>query len=390
MPSTSFHARLTLTVVARMQPGDVVWDTELPGFGARRQRHRISYHLKTRIGGKQKWFTIGKHGEPWNPKTARKQALTLKANPGVAATAQQSVVRVSEVVEAFKADHLAKLKASTERDYRYVLDKRVMPEFGDTPICDVTRVDISAFHNDLKAKPRAANLTLAVVSKLMSWAEENGYRPLKSNPCVGIKKFPEKKRERYLTTDELGNFGRALTNAEQKGDISIYAAAALRLLILTGARLGEVLSLRWDFVDLSRKQCRLPDSKTGQKTIQLSKAAIDVLKTLPRLKGNPYVIVGRRDGQPIVNLQKPWRLVRDAAKLTDVRLHDLRHSYASVAAASGGSLPMIGKLLGHTQAQTTARYAHLADAPTQKLNESVGRSIGQALKSTDRKRGKRL
>ena len=155
--------------------------------------------------------------------------------------------------------------------------------------------------------------------------------------------------------------------------------AAIRLLVLTGARLSEILKLEWKSVDLERGLLLLPDSKTGTKAVHLNAPAVAVLASLPRVGGNPYVIVGERDDRHFVNLGKVWRRIRKSAGLTDMRLHDLRHSYASVAAARGGSLPMIGKLLGHTQWQTTARYAHLAADPIRELNEKVGDALAEGL-----------
>ena len=213
----------------------------------------------------------------------------------------------------------------------------------------------------------------------MSWAEAQGYRPQNSNPCKNIKKYRETKRERYLSEEEFGRLGEVLNRAEACGSQNLYVIAAIRLLIYTGARLNEILTLKWEYVDWERNMLRLPDSKTGQKVIVLNGAALGILKNLPKVKGNPFIIVGHKSGACLVNIQKPWQESRALADLNDVRLHDLRHSYASVAASSGASLPLIGKLLGHTQTQTTARYAHLADNPIVELNEDVGNRISKAM-----------
>lgn len=165
---------------------------------------------------------------------------------------------------------------------------------------------------------------------------------------------------------------------ETQGSEDIYVAAAIRLLIFTGARLGEILSLRWDYVDLEGGRLLLPDSKTGGKTVYLNSLSLDVLKLLPRADGNPHVIVGKKPGEHLVNLRKPWYRIREHAGLDDVRIHDLRHSFASFAVAEGLSLPVIGKLLGHRNASTTERYAHLADDPIRSANELVARRLGGA------------
>ena len=174
--------------------------------------------------------------------------------------------------------------------------------------------------------------------------------------------------------------GKALSDAEQEGE-NIYAIAAIRLLILTGARVGEILTSKWDFVDTERGLIFLPKSKTGAKPIFLSECAIEVLNAIPRLEKNPYVIVGASSGSHLVNLQKPWRRLRTRAGLGAVRLHDLRHSFASFAAAQGASLLMIGKLLGHTQMRTTQRYAHLVADPLRAVAETVGVHLAPSLAS---------
>ena len=168
--------------------------------------------------------------------------------------------------------------------------------------------------------------------------------------------------------------------AERDGGETAFVIAAIRLLLFTGARLGEILGLRWNHVDFERACLRLPDSKTGQKVLYLSAPALEVLAGLPRLDGNPHVICGEREGAHLVNLEKPWRRLRARSGLDDVRLHDLRHSFASFGAAGGLSLPMIGKLLGHTQAATTERYAHLAADPIRAANEAIGERIAAVMK----------
>jgi integrase len=209
-------------------------------------------------------------------------------------------------------------------------------------------------------------------------AEDWGLRPENSNPCRRIKKFKETPRERFLSPDELKRLGEALADADAKGE-SPYVTAAIRLLLFTGARLNEILSLEWSHVDLKANLLRLPDSKTGAKTIALPAPAVEILSALPKQEGNPHVICGARDGAHLINLQKPWRRIRKAAGLEDVRLHDLRHSFASVAVAGGMSLPLIGSLLGHSQPATTQRYAHLADDPRRAAADAVASTIAASM-----------
>jgi integrase len=211
-------------------------------------------------------------------------------------------------------------------------------------------------------------------------------RPDGSNPCRHVEKFGERKRERMLSPAELARLGDALSTHNG----SPYAVAAVKLLMFTGARLGEVLGLRWDWIDFDRGEARLPDSKSGAKTLHLPPPALAVLAELPRQDGNLHVIVGHKTGAAMVNLEKPWRAMRASAALDDVRLHDLRHAFASVAASSGMGLPIIGKMLGHTQAATTHRYAHLASDPVKAAAAAVAGKIAAAMGSGSGASGKRV
>jgi integrase len=210
---------------------------------------------------------------------------------------------------------------------------------------------------------------------MFALAEKWGERPDGSNPCRHVEKYAEHKRERMLSAEEFSRLADALSASTR----SPYALAAIKLLVFTGGRLSEILGLKWEWIDLERGEVRLPDSKTGAKTLHLPPPALTVLADLPRVQGNPHVIVGHIRGARLVNLEKPWRSIRNAAQLPNVRLHDLRHSFASVAASSGMGLPIIGKMLGHTQAATTHRYAHLASDPVKAAAATVAGKIADAM-----------
>ncbi|KUO56865.1 MAG: hypothetical protein APF80_13435 [Alphaproteobacteria bacterium BRH_c36] len=372
-------------MVQNLAPNSIVWDADLKGFCARRQSGTtVSYLVKTRVAGRIRWIAIGRHGQPWTPETARKRALKILADPLAAETAAPSplpaVMTVADAAQQFFATHGRKLKPRTIEGYQRHHRIYIMPALGREPITALTRAQISKHHAAWSAHPRAANHALAYLSKLLNWAEAQGYRPEGSNPVPRIERYHENRRERFLTSEELGRLGTALVQADTECLVSPSALAAIRLLIFTGARLNEILTLKWSYVDLERRMIFLPDSKTGQKPIILNDAALEVLAARPRLVGNPYVITGHRDGASLVNLQKPWRAIRAKAGLDDVRLHDLRHTFASIAVASGGSLPILGRQLGHSQPQTTQRYAHLADDPVRQLTETTGQTLAQALK----------
>lgn len=211
--------------------------------------------------------------------------------------------------------------------------------------------------------PYDANRALEIVSKMFNLAEMWGLRPDGTNPRKHIKKYPEEKRERFLSAAELRHVGEVQREMEQEGVELASAIAAVRLLMLTGCRLGEIMRLKWEYVDLASRALRLPDSKTGAKVVHLGQPVIDVLKGIEHIEENPWVIAGTLEGAPLYDLQLFWQRVRARAGLKDVRIHDLRHTFASTAVAGGQGLPIIGKLLGHTQVQTTARYAHLVADP---------------------------
>jgi integrase len=366
-----------------------LWDTELKGFGLKvTPAGRKVYIVQYRVGGRRgrtRRLTLGAHGvlTPEKARAKAKQVLGEVAagrDPAEARDKARAAQALGAVLEQFLTEHVdAKLKASTAREYRRLARLYIVPRLGPRPLTEVKRGDVARLHHDMAGEPYQANRVLALLSKFFNWAERHGLRPDGSNPCRHIEKYREQRRERFLSQAELARLGDALREAEQSKSCSPWVVAAVRLLTLTGARLNEILTLRWDYVDEEHRCLTLPDSKTGRKVIHLNAPALAILKTTPRLEGNPYVICGEKPGRHLVNLEKPWRRIRRAAKLDDVRLHDLRHSFASVAASGGQSLVIIGKMLGHSQPGTTARYAHLADDPVKAAADAVGQQIAAAM-----------
>jgi len=374
---------ITLGVIKAIQPSSRVWDQgtgAVPGFHARRQKgDAITYLLKYHVGGRARWHTIGRHGAPWTPETARKEARRLLGlvatggDPAGAKAAAKMAPTVEELATRFLVEHAeTKRKPATAKEYRRLLDSIILPALGRKRGVEVTRADVVRLHHARRATPIQANRVLALLSTIFTFAERVGERPDGSNPCRHVERFPERRRERFLSADELARLGEALAAWEG----SPFAVAAIKLLVFTGARLGEILGLEWDWVNMERGEARLPDSKTGAKTLHLPAPALEVLVGLPRIEGVPYVL-GAKRGTTFV--EEPWRRIRGAARLDDVRLHDLRHSFASVAVAGGMGLPIIGKMLGHTQAQTTQRYAHLASDPVKAAAATVAGKIAKAM-----------
>ena len=224
-------------------------------------------------------------------------------------------------------------------------------------------------------------------SKMMNLAEEWGLRPDGSNPCRHLRKYREEKRRRYLTKDELLRLGVALGEAKRNRTENPFAIGAVILLILTGARLSEILTLRWEWVDLTNGVLRLPELEDRRKR-DLSQSSCNRAPRRHASHGwQPARDRGTKGRRHLIDLQKPWRRLRASANVHDVRIHDLRHSFASIAAGIGTSLPMIGRLLGHTQPATTARYAHLAADPIRAASNLIGSAITAAMNSTKRPLG---
>lgn len=360
-----------------------VWCSELKGFGVRvNPTGVISFIAKYRVNGRQQMTTIGR-ADTLKAEAARRRARELMGSAaiGINETALEKENRrtttVSQLSERFLETYVPfHLKPSTQADYRRSIKKFIEPKLGRKKVKELDRATIAEFHQSFSDTPYQANRILGTLSIMLTQAEVWGMRPEGVNPCLRVKRFREKKRERFLSSEEMGRLAESL---DIEAEEAPSAAAAFRLLILTGCRLGEIQKLKWLDVDFEREEIRLSDSKTGQRTVYLSPQGIELLKKIPRVSDNPHVIVGREPGGYLTDLQKPWRRVRSRAGLEDVRIHDLRHTFAANAAASGLSLPMIGKLLGHTQAQTTARYAHLAADPVRKANADVAKLLVQSM-----------
>ena len=345
----------------------VFWDRELSGFGVRVYPSGAKVYLvQTRSGGKSRRVTIGRHGVLSAEQARRKAAqviASIKAGkePTLSVLSSAAGPTIAEVAERYMKEHVAvRCKPSTARGCRYTLDKYLLPVFGARPLDTIGREEVAALQYRLHKTPTMANRVIDMLSRLYNMAEAWGFAPEGGNPCRFVQKYKERSCERFLSEEEFRRLGRVLDEVEAEGKVSASATAAIRLLMLTGCRRGEILTLRWNDVDLEAGELWLRDAKTGARQVSLSPAAGRVLSTIPRDSDNSWVIAGRKPGTRVGNLNASWLVVRSRAGLEDVRLHDLRHSFASRALALGESLTMIGKLLGHQKVQTTARYAHLA------------------------------
>lgn len=405
MPKRS-AIKITKTRVDELAPGQTIWDSEIAGFGITANAHSKSYKLKYYFQGRQHMLTIGTHGT-LTVDQARKKAIGFKAeiNAGVNPAVKKAAVgmTVKALCDEYMEKHARVMKkaGSAAMDLANIRN-HIIPLLGSLSVEDVNSTHIEQFKlavrsgktapTDPKAVQKAqrggspvtggegvANRCLALLSKMFNLAETWGLREKRTNPVTGVTKFKERPKERFLNEEELNRLWTYLDQLEADGASGMqFPVAMIRLLILTGARCGEIQTLKWSMVDLAGRRLNLPDSKTGSKVIHLSDRAVNELRRLERVKGNPYVIVGARDGKPLQNIRKPWSKIRKATGLEDVRIHDLRHSFASLAAAHGMDLLTIGKLLGHKNATTTHRYAHLTDDFLSKANDAIGDAFGRA------------
>ena len=380
--------KITKRTVDALRPTErerVVWDDDMTGFGVRvHPTGRKVYIVKYRHEGRAIKATIGTHG-PITPAAARARAaeiVTLARTgrdlEGKTPRTRSGGFTMAELARRFLDEYApGHLKQRSAKLYRQIIGKRILPRLGKRRVADIGRADAVALHSDMRSVPGHANRTLGVLSRMLTMAEVWEMRPEGVNPCRFVKKYPERRRERFLSDDEYRRLGAALRDAEREGFASPAAIVAIRLLMLTGCRSGEILSLRWEDVDLERGELRLPDSKTGAKIVHLGDPAIAVLRGIQRREDSPWVIPGLKRGAHLAFLHRPWGLILKRAGIENLRIHDLRHSFASGGLLVGEGLPMIGKLLGHNRVQTTARYAHLANDPVKSAANRISSRIAE-------------
>ena len=412
-------SKRTIEELAQGSPGTVLRDTDLKGFQARRNRSNISYAYEFRAGSGRsapvRRVTIGRVGN-LTPDEARQIAKGLasdvaKGNDPAATKGRSKEVPVFRVFAVRYLDEMAAvatshpeqawLRPGTIRNYRSLLNQHLEPALGNRRLDKIGRDEVARLHKVVGARmPSTANRCLELIGSLYRAAAEGGLVAEGTNPAKGLKAYKEVRRERYLSPMELTRLGEAIRAAETEGipyemptvkpgkkakhvpksrqpyRIDPFTAAAFRLLIFSGARLREILHAKWTDLDLNRVLLTIY-GKTGRRHIVLPAAAVAVIEGLDRV--GEYVISSAHPQKPKADLARPWKSIRQRAGLTGLRIHDLRHSFASVAVSGGASLPMIGKLLGHSQPQTTARYAHLSDDPLRAAAEKAAHQIERFL-----------
>jgi integrase len=407
-----------------------LWDSKLRGFGVRVFPSGVkSFIVQYRnAAGRTRKLTLGRYGPLTVDKARDKATKALAAvidgaDPSEDKAAGRRALTITQLADLYlwegPADKPNKKTSSWETD-RSNIERHIKPLLGTRLARALTKTDVSRFQaeiaagktaKDEKTGPRGraiveggkgiASRTLAVLSAMMTFAERRGI--VVGNPVKGVRPFRGQKKERFLTDAEVAIVGHALTQMEEEGSLPPVASAAIKLLLLTGCRRGEILSLRWEEVDFERECLRLSDSKTGAKVIRLAASALSLLAALPRT--SPWVLPSAKGSGHYVGLPKHWKAVKvrarsialsrakgeghsagEAPHFADVRIHDLRHSFASFAIQSGGSLYLVGKVLGHKQSRTTEIYAHAGEEPVRATAELAARRIATALGEHNRNR----
>ncbi len=366
--------------------GCFLWDTQMPGFGVRiYPTGSKSFVVSYWSHGRRRFYTLGRYGR-LTLQQAREAALEVflqvrqGGDPAADRKAANHSPTITDLADRHIDDH-AKInnKARSAKRARQLWDRAVLPKLGKRKVADIQRPDIAKLMTSMATTPAMANKTLTLLSKAFNLAEVWGWRPEGTNPCRHVQRFKEESRERYLSASELQRLGDVLARIEYERSGLPQAVAAIRLLILTGCRSSEILQLRWDEVDFESNCLRLSDSKTGKRTVVLNTAALEILAGLEHVDDNPYVISGGKIGGHLSTLQPLWNRIRVEAEIADVRVHDLRHTFASFGVNNGHNLAVVGKLLGHSKIATTQRYAHLADDPLRKANEQIGSGLAASL-----------
>jgi integrase len=378
------HRRRTVRLnghVARRVAGPVeriLWDDELAGFGLRIQPtgHK-TWIVKYEQHGRQIKVTLGVVGD-LAAEAARGQARALLAKVATKGLPRPAVQRTAPTFEAyvepFWADYARHWKPLTQTTNRRIIERELKPAFGATTLDRIKRSDVMRWRDDLSDRPGVFNRALPVLAGMLAYAEQLGHRPSGSNPCRRTPRYRRVPQERFLSAAEYRRLGAVLASLAVDEPAAV---TVIRLLLLTGARVSEILTLRWD--SLQPPRLHLPDSKTGPKFVYLGANATVLLEAIPRSDDSPWVFPARVGEGPLSTIYPQWAKIRRAAAIPDVRLHDLRHSFASVAINAGVSLMLIGRLLGHAQPETTARYAHLEDRSIGDAATRVSRSLGHAL-----------
>ena len=385
----------------------VIWDTEKKGFGVRVETSGLkSFIIRYRAGqgGRNalaREMVIGRFGN-WTPEKARIEAgrilnqVDAGNDPALDRNQKRKELNVAELCDQYLSEGTGNKKASTLTIDRGRIERHIKPLLGTRLVSEVRTKDIQRFMQDVANGKTAADIktkfrgraiveggkgtasrTVGLLGGIFSFAVKQEMRA--DNPVRGVERYKDKKGERFLSASELAALGEAIRNAEVAGT-NRAALAIIRLLSFTGARKSEITNLRWSEVDFDRRCLMLADSKTGAKVIPLGPPALEILSLIERVQGSIFVFPAESGSGSFQGTEKVWRKLRKAAGMEELRIHDLRHSFASVGLLAGDNLAIIGKLLGHADVKTTARYAHIADDPLKQAADRISNSIAAGMR----------
>ena len=375
------------------------YDDDLPGFAVRVGKSgKKSFYYIYRAGkgrnSEKRWILLGAFPVMTVEQARQKYkdlaaAVQQGADPSLEIRESKVAIQIHEALDQFDTEYVAKLKPRSIDFYQLIIRKHLKPHFGKIKVKDLGYSEIAKVHASMKDTPYAANRSVNILSVFLNWCELHGYRERLSNPCQKISLYKEHKRQEFMDEEALTKLGETLSAMEdnwirrkETGErrkskhvdaMTPHAAAVVRLLMFTGARRSEILSLKWSYINMELGIARLPDSKTGFKVLQLPAPALAILRNLPQV--SKYVFPSDSKVGHLVCLKNVWKSICQQANLQGWRVHDLRHAFASIIVNSGASLPIIGKILGHTQVSTTQRYAHLQENPARKAAEDAAAKI---------------
>jgi integrase len=384
--------KLTKRVVDAIEPGDKdvwKWDDELRGFGMRVKPSGVkSYMIQYRNKeGATRRSTIGRHGV-LTPDQARSEARQLLAaigrgeDPAARRKAERSAPTMNDLMDRYLEEHVqVHNRPTTILEVERLVRRHIRPSLGHMKASSVSRSDVIKLHGSMKGTPRQANFVLSVLSKLFNLAEAWEIRPDGSNPCRHVQRYKENKRERFLSDAELVSIHHVMRAMEEQQILPSVVLNAIRLLALTGCRLGEIRRLRWEDVDFENGCLSLPDTKTGPRLHSIGAHSLALLDALPRTDGSPWVFCGTDPTAALrkERLEKAWQKIRKAANIEDIRLHDLRHTVGTYAGQAGANAFLVRDKLGHKTTAMTDRYVNRDANPLRKLSDQVENRIAAAM-----------
>ena len=386
-------AKITKRSVDALRPGEkdtYLWDTGLAGFGVKctRTGHKV-YLVQYRTGGRgspTRRITLGRHGTltPDQARQAAEKALAgvkLGSDPATEKARKRKESTIAELADRYLEEHVAEHnRSSMVRTAQRLVERRIKPALGKVKVSELTRAQVKAWHHSLRKTPYEANRSLSCLSKMLSLAcKDWELRP--DNPCTGVKRYPEKEREAYYTDKELKRIGETLAEAERTGAELPGVINVVRLLALTGCRLGEIRNLKWKDVDLESGAIHLPDTKTGSRTLTIGAPAMALLASIERTDGHVFYETDPTEPLTTNQLENAWRHLRDKAGVPDGRLHDFRHTTGTYAAQAGLNAFMVRDLLGHKTMAMTGRYVEKATEPLRAAADAVSGRVAAAMNS---------